>query len=200
MKRVALIGLVKIELPAVTVLLCDGGFIVWGSDTYKSKHATFGTIGGIQRMSEGLADQVPALEMTLLPPADASIADLAQPGYQKSRVRFWLGEYDVAAGALIGTPDLLFDGQIDQTILNLDRSLAITVVSKAERLFELNIGNSLNPSFHKSVWPGETGHDNATGLGKPIAWGVEAPPVAYIAPSVAAASNGAYNVGISYAF
>src|SRR3546814_8736110 len=47
------------------------------------------------------------------------------------------------------------------------RELAVSVVSLAERLFELNIGNSLNSAWHKSVWPGELGHDNATGLSIP---------------------------------
>src|SRR3546814_1850748 len=53
--------------------------------------------------------------------------------------------------------------------------VAVSVVSLAERLFELNIGNSLNSAWHKSVWPGELGHDNATGLSIPVAWGVESP-------------------------
>src|SRR3546814_3437222 len=30
--------------------------------------------------------------------------------------------------------------------------VAVSVVSLAERLFELNIGNSLNSAWHKSVW------------------------------------------------
>lgn len=196
MNQIAMIGLVKIELPAATVRLCDGGFMVWGAETFTSRDATFGTIGSIEPLRDGLGDEVPALEMVLLPPNDADIADLAQPGYQQSRVRFWLGEYDVAAGTLVGTPDLLFDGKIDQTVLNLDRSLAITVVATGERLFELNLGNSLNPAFHKSVWSGETGHDNATGLGRPIAWGVEAPPVQYAAPNMTPGSTGA---GVGYA-
>src|SRR3546814_10142793 len=53
--------------------------------------------------------------------------------------------------------------------------VAVSVVSLAERLFELNIGNSLNSAWHKSVWPGELGHDKATGLSLPVAWGVESP-------------------------
>jgi len=70
---------------------------------------------------------------------------------------------------------LLFYGQIDQTILRVGRAvreLAMTIVSTLERLFLRNEGNSLSPVFHKSVWPGETGHDNATGLTVPVAWGV----------------------------
>jgi len=176
MQRIALIGLVKMELTAVTVRLCDGGFIEFDGDIYTSKHNTFGSIGSIEPLTEGVGDMVPALEMTLLPPDSTPISSLAQPGYQNSRVRFWVGEYDVDLGTLVGDPDLIFDGMIDQMVLSLDRQLSVSVVSRLERLFELNIGNSLNPSFHKSIWPAETGHDNATGLGKPVAWGVEAPP------------------------
>jgi hypothetical protein len=51
--------------------------------------------------------------------------------------------------------------------------MGTTVVPNTARLLERNIGNSLNSAFHKSIWPGETGHDNADGLGRQIAWGVE---------------------------
>src|SRR3546814_6647984 len=102
--------------------------------------------------------------MTLLPPGDSTPGDLSQPGFQTSRVRFGIGEYDVDTGELDGTPDVIFDGQLDRTMLTVgaSRELAVSVVSLAERLFELNIGNSLNSAWHKSVWPGELGHDNAT--------------------------------------
>src|SRR5690606_3785725 len=90
---------------------------------------------------------------------------------------FWIAEYDVATG-IISTADVQFDGQIDQTVFSSGRGtkeLSMSIVSLAERLFEGNIGNTLNSTWHKSVWPGEKGHDNATGLSVPIAWGTEAP-------------------------
>jgi hypothetical protein len=113
--------------------------------------------------------------MTLYPLGTAS--ELSQPGFQTSRVRFWIGEYNVDAGTIIGTPDLMFDGQLDQTIMRWgqDRELAITIVSTAERMFQRNSGNSLNDAWHRSVWPGELGHKNATGLAVPVAWGTENP-------------------------
>ncbi|MBO0750306.1 MAG: hypothetical protein J2O44_07765 [Porphyrobacter sp.] len=173
-----LVGLCRIDLPAATVRLCDGGFIPWGADTYKSADPVFGTIGSMKELTEGVGDEVPSLELTLLPAAAAAPGDLSQPGFQRSLVRFWIGEYDRAAGTLIGDPDLLFYGQIDQTTLKVGstREVAMSVVSTAERFFELNIGNSLSDAFHQSVWPGELGEANATGLAVPVAWGVEAPP------------------------
>lgn len=173
------VGLLKIELPTRTVRLCDGGLFVWGAETYRAKDDVFGTIASIAPLSEGTGDEVPALELTLAPPSESAPFDLVQPEFQNSRLRLWLAQFNPNTGAISGTPQTLFDGQVDQTSLSVGRGrkeLQISVVSKLERLFQRNIGNSLNPSFHKTVWPGETGEDNATGLSRPVAWGVEAPP------------------------
>ena len=89
----------------------------------------------------------------------------------------------------------MFFGQIDQTVFKIGRStreLAMTIVAKLERLFLRNEGNSLSPMFHKSVWPGETGHDNATGLVRPIAWGVEGSLSASSAGYASAAPNNSF--------
>jgi hypothetical protein len=181
----------KMELPTGDVRLCDGGFIEFDSETYRSSDAVFGTIASIEALGEGVGDEVPALEMVMLPPGTSDPADLSAPGFQTSRVRFWIGEFDVDTGELDGTPDLVFDGQLDRTILEVgfERSLAISVVSLAERLFELNIGNSLTSTFHKSVWPGELGHDNATGLSLSVAWGTTAPATSQSSPYYAPPRN-----------
>lgn len=190
MNRTNLVGLCRMELPDGNVLLCDGGFVRWGGDTYLSHHPVWGAISSMQPLTEGIGNEVPALEMVMTP-ASTDITDFSAPGLQTSRVRFWVGTFDPASGALIGIPGLMFDGQIDQcnfTVGRDTREVAISVVSNAERLFERNIGNSLNPTFHKSVWPGETGHDNATGLSVPVAWGTDRPR----------ASGQVYNSGDPY--
>ncbi len=177
-----LTGLVKIELPTTTIRLCDGGIIDFDGETYKASDPTFGTIASVDSLQEGVGNEVPALDAIMYPPGTAAIAELSQPGFQRSRVRFWLGNYDRDTGELTGSPTLMFDGQIDQTTLTVGkdrRELAMSIVSTAELLFERNTGNSLNPVFQKSVWAGDTGHDNAIGLGVPIAWGVESPPRTY---------------------
>ena len=180
MADIALTGLIKISLRSGPVIrLCDGAAIRWGAEDFTSEDATFGTIGAIDALGDGLGGEVPALQLELLPPTTTAAAVLAAPGNQQSPAKFWLAEYNRATGALIGTPALLFNGLVDQQTLKVgrsSRSLAMSIVSVLERLFELNIGNSMNPSFHKSVWPGELGHDNATGLGRPVAWGTTAPP------------------------
>lgn len=180
MNSLSLIGLVQIDLPTHTVRLTDGGFIVFSGQTFTSADAVFGSIGSIETLNEGVGDELPALQVTFLPAASATPAQLSSPGFQRSRCRFWLGEYVPATGLISGTPTLLFDGQLDRTQLRVEREREVTfsVVSLAERLFETNLGNWASSTFHKSIWPGELGHDNATGLKIPVAWGTAAPPAA----------------------
>lgn len=173
-----LAALARLDLPTGTVRLCDGGLVRWSGDTFIARDGTFGTLGAIEALGEGIGDEVPALRMTLLPAGSAAPSALSQPGFQAARVRLWIAEIDPATSAVSGMPDLQFDGQLDQTVLRLGRErreLDITVVSMAERLFNRASGNGLSPTFHKSVWPGETGHDQASGLTVPVAWGAEAP-------------------------
>lgn len=178
MRTIAFAGLVEIEFPTRTVRLCDGGFFRWDGKLFRSEDEVFGTIGAVGELSEGVGEEVPVLEMQLLPPGATPPAQLSQPGFQSAPVRFWLAEYDPATGLVTGAPDLQFEGEVDQTTITFGpdrRLLDMTVVSASARLLERNIGNSLNATWHKSIWPGEAGHDQGTGLGRQIAWGVERP-------------------------
>lgn len=189
MQSISLVGLVKIELPDGDVRLTDGGWMDFSAERYREKDAIYGAIGSVDSLAEGVGNQVPALQLTLLPPGSSSAGDLHQVGMQNSRVRFWIGEYVVGTNLLNGTPDLMFDGQVDQCSLTIDgqeRRVEMSVVSTAERLFERNIGNSMTPVFHKSIWPGELGHDNATGLGIPVAWGTASPSAQGVGMGMAA--------------
>lgn len=189
MNRIGLTGLCQIDLPDHTIRLCDGGRIDWDGEVFRARDAEFGTIGSVEPLSEGASDEIVPLVLTLLPSSTAAAADLVQPAFQGSRVRLWLAEFDVASGMVVGDPTLRFDGELDQAALTLQLELELTVVAAVARLFELNIGNSLSPAFHKSVWPGETGHDQATGLSFPDAWGVEG------APMPASRTSGGGNLG-----
>lgn len=181
MRRYGLMGLIRIEFPAHTLRLSSGGFLrVPGDELYRARDPLFGTLGGLSSLNEGVGEEVPVMQLTLLPPATTAPADLSRPGYQASRVRLMIAAFDPDAGTPVGDPDLLFDGQIDQTkiVFGKPRTVHMTIVSTHARLLERNIGNSLNPSWHKSIWPGETGHDQGTGLGRNRAWGVESPVAA----------------------
>lgn len=173
-----IVGLLKIELPDHDALICDGGFIVFGADTYKSRDDVLGTLAAVESMAEGIGDEIPALDLTFNPPDALAITTLSVGAIQKSAVRFWIGEYNAATGEIEGTPDLQFIGFIDQPVIRWGArqyEIALSAVSQSEWFFERDTGNALSAAFHKSLYPGETGHDNATGLGVSVAWGVAGP-------------------------
>lgn len=198
MNRVAMTALLKMVLPDHTIRWCDGGFFNLDGEIYRSEDDTFGTIGGVDALREGVGDEVPALTMTVLPPDTNGAAILSHPGNQTARAIFMLAEYDYDTGEITSS-DVQYNGQIDQCVLTRTakgQSVNMSIVSLAERLFEGNIGNTLNPTFHKSVWPGETGHDQATGLAVAVAWGTEKPVAG--ASSYGGGFDGGYGPGGGY--
>jgi hypothetical protein len=175
---ITLAGLCEIVLPARTVRLCDGGFVVWSANTYSSEDSEFGTIESIDAVSESVGDEAPMGKMTMLPPESVDAVDLFQPDAQGSSMRFWLAEIDPATGTVVGTPELLFSGFLDTISLRVGRgkrALEIEFISEAERLFHIKEGNVLSSRFHQLAWPGELGFDHATGVPSLVPWGVPGP-------------------------
>lgn len=175
---VGLTGLLKIELPSRTVRLSDGGITVFAGETYAPIDDELGSIAGIDGIAEGVGQEIPALNVRLAPPGPVAVTALSVGAIQQSRVRLWLAEYDLVTGAVVGTPDLRFIGFVDQpSVMVRARQFEVqfTAVPDLEALFFRDTGNGLSASFHKALYAGELGHDNATGLTIPVAWGVEAP-------------------------
>lgn len=175
---ITLAGLCEIQLPGRTIRLCDGAFVVWGSDIYLAEDEDFGTIDSVDAIAEAVSDEAPSGSMTMLPPDVASAADLFQPEAQGSSMKFWLAEINPTTGAVVGTPENLFSGFLDTLTLRIGRERRVVemqFMSEAERLFWTKEGNVLSPRFHKSVWPGELGLDFATGLQTAVPWGVAGP-------------------------
>lgn len=177
--NVMITGLAKIELPEQEIRLCDGGFVYFDAEKYESADTDFGAIQSVDTIEERTGDEAPGGSLTFLPSSTAAAATLSNPSYQGARIRFWLGRVNAQTGLLEGTPDLVFDGELDTTTLRVGRStraLDMSFMSIAERLFNIREGNVLSSRFHQSVWPGELGFNNTTGIGTVVAWGVEAPP------------------------
>lgn len=175
---VGYVGLLKIEFPSHTVRLSDGGFITYDGGDYTSQDSVVGTLAGIEPMTEGKTGEIPALDLTFNVPAATAITVFTNGALQQSTVSLWLAKYDVETNIIQGTPDLQFLGQVDQPAVQIGRDqymLSISAVSKAEWFFESDTGNTLSSAFHKDVYSGETGHDNATGLSVAVAWGTEGP-------------------------
>ncbi len=179
MDRITLTGLMRMELPGRDVLLCDGGFTIWDGVTYLSEDPDFGVLAGFDALSEGVGDEAPAGNLTMLPKSSAAAATLSTPGYQNSRIRLWIGEVDEQTGIITGTPDLMADWQLDRTTLKIgkgSRALEMGCVTRSQRLLARNDGNVLSTPFHTRQFPGEQGFDNAVGLTVTVAWGVASAP------------------------
>lgn len=189
MDRILLAGLLKMELPGRTVLLCDGGFVPWGAETYLSADAVFGTIGDFEVPEEGVGDIIPSGSLTMLPPSGQAAVNLSSPAFQGARVRMWIAEIDPMTGLPVGDPDLQADWQLDRTVLKSkrgERSLAIDMVGTAQRLLAKVEGNVLSSAFHSSIFPGEQGFDNGTGLEANFAWGIASAPRGVVASNTSA--------------
>lgn len=177
MERITLCGLIKIELPTYTVLISDGGFVYFGGETYQSEDPEFGVISGFE-ISGTAPDQAPGGKITFLTPSATAAAQLVSPGFQKSKLSIWLAEINEATATVIGTPKILTLAQLDRGVISetmRSREVALEFVSLGERLMTINEGNSLNGTFHKRIFSGELGLDNAIGMGVTIAWGAASP-------------------------
>lgn len=180
MTSVALIGLVRIELPDRTLRFCSGGFIEFEGEVYRARDAVYGALGSVRAISEGIGDEIPALVIEILPSdTSISIAGLSVGAIQQSSVKLWIAEYNPETGLIVGTPDTRFIGFVDQPQVTFSRgqfTIQITAVPQLELLFFKDTGNGLSTAFHKSLYPGELGHDNASGMTIAVSWGVASPP------------------------
>jgi hypothetical protein len=170
-------GALRIALPSYTLCLLDGaGTVSFNGDTYVGRDPTYGVLAGIDAIDDGVGDQAPALSISLFPPDATAAAVLSHPALQGSEVQLWLGALDRTSGAVIPDPTLLFLGELDQPTLRGSRGkrvLDYECVSAFERLFDNDEGARLADSFHKTIWPGETGLANVTGVTKKVYWGTE---------------------------
>ncbi|MFN3819953.1 hypothetical protein [Blastomonas sp.] len=168
-----LVGLCKIELPTRTLRICDGAFCYFGDEKYTSEDEVFGAIGAIDEFEAAMGDAAEDARLVFNPPAETQAAAIKSKAFQNSRARFWMGDLD-ADGKTIINPDQLMDGLVDYTVLRFadnSRVVEMAFIGRAEKLFLKQEGNSLNPRWHQSIWPGEKGLNN-TGSKITIAWGV----------------------------
>ena len=174
-----LFGAVKIELPDKTLRLLDGSAVLTiGGETYGGEDPDFGTLAAIDSISENGDDEAPELRFTFYPNSAASLATLANPAMQGAIVTIMVGAANIATMTPIGTPEIVFLGEIDVATMRSgdgQRVVEFTVVSVFERLFEVDEGQRATDGFHQSIWPGETGLAGMTGVTQRLYWGAKPP-------------------------
>lgn len=162
------------DLPGYTLRLLDAsGEVTWTQGTFVGFDPLFGVIAGIDMPTDGVGDQAPQLSLTLLPPNETAVATLVNPSQQGSRIRIWLGA--ISGGSVVVDPYLLFDGELDQPSLVIDkgqREVTYDCVSSFEKLFRDIEGNRLSDANQQDVWgTGELGLQDVTGIVKQVIWG-----------------------------
>lgn len=177
--RVMIAGLVELETMDATLRLCDGGMLNWpGRGMFVSFDEIYGTIGSVEPAAEQIGDESAGGRFTINVPTAEAAVSLAVAEMQGKPIRFWLAEVDHTTGQLVGTPEKMFEGQVDTVAISLtqnERSVVVEYVDAAERLFSIREGNVLTSRFHQTAWPGELGFDHCTGVGIQVPWGVTGP-------------------------
>lgn len=167
-----LVTLVKLKLPDADVLWCDGGFVVWGADTYAAEHEDYGVISTLSPIRDGSDGQATRVEMEVLPATDAGVAGLISADAQGSPMTWWEGSVDPVSGLLTGEPTLKFCGEYDRPRLSVgtSRGFVLEFGTEAERQLEPNEEWRLNDAHQQSVWPGDLGCLHVTDNPKKIWW------------------------------
>lgn len=171
--------LLEITLPDYDIRICDGGMIKWGDKLFTASDENFGSVRAVDIGEERKGNEAPEGKLTYIPISTASAARLSRAEYQLAPFNLWMAEFDPETATVSGDPQLLFNGLVDQTELIITKNgriLEMSFISIANRLFRINEGNVMSDRFHQSIWPGQKGFANATGVPSKVAWGVEGPP------------------------
>lgn len=201
--RASATGFFEISLPSGTRrLMLGSGEVAYGGTTYRGYDATIGSIESGDPVREDVSGEAPNTSITIRVAKTANKAQIAGEAVQLSPVKISLAALGLdASNHLIAIPDpeLLFDGFIDQAVTNLDKQtdeVTYTIVSGFDYFLEDSEGQRLNDAFHESVWAGEKGLTNVTGVAKKVYWGTYGPAGANSAiGSSGVGSGGGYGGG-----
>lgn len=169
--------LVRLTLPTRDAFLSDGGVTVFGGNKYKPRDSQIGLLAGIQEIREGAGSEIGSFSITLAPPDSAAMTVLTQAALRQLPIRAYLVEYDLLTGAVVASETRWVGNQDKPSISFALRELSITIeaVPALETVFFNDIGNGMSASFQKQLFPGDTGHDQGTGLVNQVFWGVAGP-------------------------
>ena len=169
-----LVHLVTVTLSGATVRWLDAGgsgFVVWSGNTYSAENATYGALGAIGAIEDGADGQATVCDLTILCDATAMALWIA-PERQGSLVTVHVGAVTPATGLLIGEPELLFRGELDQPRIAAGggQALIFDCITEEARMLEPNEEQRLTDSFQKAVWPGDLGCEHIDDVERKIYW------------------------------
>ena len=163
---------VSIALPAGTVRLLSGGSVAIGGNVY-ADDATYGALDMVETVEDGLDGQTSRATIQILPASSTAITNISAAAAQGSVVLIYQGAINTATGASIGTVETLFEGELDTAKLSVGAGgwvLTLECGTAEGRLLEPNDERRLSDAFHQSIWPGELGLREVTGVVRKIYW------------------------------
>ncbi|MDO7843459.1 hypothetical protein [Sphingomonas immobilis] len=173
--RPVLFGSVEINLPGHDLLLLDGSAeLMVDGRKFVGRDPAYGVLDSIKGLSDSMDDQAPMLTIGLIAANTTALATLIDPAVQGSPTKVSMGCVDMATGLSVGTPYLLFSGELDVPTVSWndhDRRLEYKAISIVDRLFTVEEGRRLSNAFHQYVWPGELGCAFVTNVETWVPWG-----------------------------
>jgi hypothetical protein len=167
---------------APVMRLVSGGFVTFsvdGSDeTFIARDTIYGVLGSVSAFRDGIEAQAPRGEVTLLGPSSDGIGYISAEKSQGSRVRIWNGAVNPSTGAVVGAPELIFDGEFDYADIPTGASSTgwvLNIGTRQERQLEPDAQRRLTDAYHQSVWPGELGCKNVSAVNRKIYWRLATP-------------------------
>lgn len=167
-----------------TLCWTTGGFGDWdgGNDEgvwerFTQRQGDYGTVGELPPFEDGIDGQNSRMDLTIYPDSEAALAAMADRKHQATPIMVWEVDIDPLSGQLIGTPDLLFRGEVDFPRLTIGDSweLILECGTEEARNNEPHDERRLTHAFHQSVWPGELGCAYVNQLGRKIYWRADQP-------------------------
>lgn len=172
------VHLITVTLPGHTIRWTDGGFVVWGANTYQEVDPDFGVLDSCEEIEDGVGGQATSWTMSVMAPLSA-LTDLAEPEAQGSVITVHLGAVDRVTGLLDGDPELLHRVELDVPRLGVGSSVIVDLecITEEARMLEPNEERIQSNAFHQSVWPGELHYEFVTNARLKVWWRADGPDV-----------------------
>lgn len=160
----------------VTFLVPDAETGVAAMQTFKGSDETYGTMGALRAITEGLGMEAPRMRIEIRPPTLTAAATLCRPANQGSIVRLFIGAIHLETGAVIEA-ETEFTGKLDvpRYLGGSSRRVEYDVFSPWEALFAEAEGERLNDAKHREAFPLERGLEFVSDVERQLPWGADVP-------------------------
>lgn len=193
--------LIRWETSDFVLCWTTGGFLDWngGNDAgtwerYAQRQGDYGAVGQLPEFEDGIDGQTTRMDLTVYPESAAALAAMADRKHQATRISVWEADVDPLTGQMIGTPDPLFQGEIDFARFSVGDNweLILECGTEEARTNEAHDERRLTDAYHRSIWPGELGMSFVSRLGRKIYWRADQP--SGVSTGGTYTGNGGFNV------